>query len=472
MIVTKKTKISKKSKKTQKTQKTHNPRKILTSNMKKSISKSKLSSASTSTSTSSKVENDLKFLKELVNSKDNNSKVEILKNLISQNRIMPKEFKKYMNETKLLSFQGKSGSIIGEFKLMPNTIIKFYKFNLDVDKLFKLDECLKIDNKINETLSNLVITYLPQLFKLSQPDILKLRRNTMSIIDYGFSDIGTYTILPKIGIYDKISSKYITNFRELLEYNHHRVFSNNVFKKNNDDKKNDDKKNEEMIRDILEEYDKMMSEKINNYLETLEILQKTIYYINSDSKLSNIFIRQSSNGNKKTNSKWTLLDSIGIITDFEFIIADLEKSSYTLNKFQDNTNYFKNMIITYPRNKLKNYLLKLIGYNLMYNVRLTCNKSLKNTKCNNVFELLDYDLLCIVILFYDNILKFNKNIIESLPETKKIFLKYFKMNDNNINEKNKKLEILINMLKKDKYNINSMYSYIINKVINNFCEKF
>ena len=460
MVLSKKTKNPQKL---QKTRKSQNTGKQLLLNTKKSILKS--------TTLSTRASNAFKFLKELANSNDNNSKVEILKKLINQNRIMPDEFTKYMNNTKLLSSQGKSGSIVGEFTLMQNTIIKFYKFDLDVDKLFKLDECLKINNKINETLTNLVIKYLPKLFQLSPADILKLQRNTNTIIDYGFSDRGVYTILPKIGIYDNKSDKYITNFRELLEYNHYLVFNNNVFV-NNHDSDDNDKKNEKMIKDILEEYDTMISEKFNNYLETLEILQKTIYYINSDSKLSNIFIRQSSNGNKKINSKWTLLDSIGIITDFEFIIADLEKSSYTLNKFQDNTNYFKNMIITYPRNKLKNYLLKLIGYNLMHNVRLTCNKSLKNTKCNNIFELLDYDLLCIVILFYDNILKFNKNIIESLPETKKIFLKYFKMNDNNINEKNKKLEILINMLKKDKYNINSMYSYIINKVINNFCEKF
>jgi hypothetical protein len=128
--------------------------------------------------------------------------------------------------------------------------------------------------------------------------------------------------------------------------------------------------------------------------------------------------------------------------------------------------------MTYPRSKLNVYLLKLIGYDLMHNIRLTCNKSLKNTKCDNVFELLDYDLLCIIIYFYAYLLRINNRMIDLLPETKKIFIKYLKMNNNNINEKNKKIEILIDMLQKNKYNINNMYSYIINKIINNFCTKF
>ena len=232
MVLSKKTKNPKKL---QKTRKSQNTGKQLLSNTKKSISKS--------TTLSARDSNAFKFLKELANSNDNNSKVEILKKLINQNRIMPDEFTKYMNNTKLLSSQGKSGSIVGEFTLMQNTIIKFYKFDLDVDKLFKLDECLKINYKINEILTNLVIKYLPKLFQLSPADILKLQRNTMEIIDYGFSDIGTYTILPKIGIYDKISDKYITNFRELLEYNHYLVFNNNAFV-NNHGSDDNDKKNE------------------------------------------------------------------------------------------------------------------------------------------------------------------------------------------------------------------------------------
>jgi hypothetical protein len=99
----------------------------------------------------------------------------------------------------------------------------------------------------------------------------------------------------------------------------------------------------------------------------------------------------------------------------------------------------------------------------MHNVRLTCDKKIDRTICNNILNIFDFDILCIIIDFYAYILRINNKMIELLPKTKNIFLKYLYLDKN-------KLNILLEILMKDKYQINSMYSYVINNIIDKFCK--
>mgnify|MGYP000601165595 CR=1 FL=1 len=59
------------------------------------------------------------------------------------------------------------------------------------------------------------IKYLPNIQK---DDVDIIKKNTLNLLDYGFSNKGSYIVMDKIGI--DHDNKFLTNLLELLINNH------------------------------------------------------------------------------------------------------------------------------------------------------------------------------------------------------------------------------------------------------------
>lgn len=368
--------------------------------------------------------------------------IKLLREFIDSGKISTAEFADYIAQIKPLASQGKSGSVVGTLPHMPDSIIKMYKYKINPELLIKTNgKCIRIDNKLNELLINIIIKSLPELFKMKPDEVRILKRNTLMITQHGISDDGSFIILPKIGV--SSGGKYITNMRELIEFNHHPILVG-ILSENRDTQES-----------ILADYDLFIKEKIANYIDVLKLFQQKLNYINTDVKMTNIFIKPIPSGGDNSNTRYKRLRDRGFIVDFEMVLADLEKSSYFLGKDS------KMVITTFPRSPAKLSVLYLIGHSLDNRIRYGCDKTLKNTVCKNKLDPMDYDTLCLIIDFYAYMLRIDPKMIELLPGIYGLMVDILGSD---------KLTVLVKILKTGKYKIDKRYSFIINGIISKYCK--
>ncbi len=345
----------------------------------------------------------------------NNSKINDMQFEILNNNIIP------------LSTKGKSGSIIGYFKSKPNEVIKLFNRSINEYDIINIDKCLKLSNIFNEIIINFLVSNLDKIIPSITKDEKNLLDNhTLELLNYGISKHGSFITIPLVGL------KETTNLRELLEKNHSKLFNNISSSKK-----------------LLESYDKLMSSKIAGYFRALRVLQKYLKYVNSDVKMTNIFIRVKSL--KKSNEyKYQDLEELGLITDFELIISDLEKSSISVNELS---------ITTRARSQLKITLSRLINQGLIYDIRYSCSRILD--KCTGI-NILDIDIVMFAIDYYAFMLRMDKDFIINMPkiyETFKDILGY------------ELVEKIRNILEIGKYKIDTNYSFKIGNILQKICNK-
>lgn len=356
--------------------------------------------------------------------------VDVLKTIYNSLHVSDSHFSHLQNISIPLNKSGRSGSFIGLLKNDQTSVkvkvIKFYAGKMNVSTGIKHDQCIKISNKFNEMLINLIIPNLDKIMFITADESKLIKTHTLRLYEYGISSIGTFITMPMIGI--KYNSKLITNIRELLDENHTSLLKKAI---------------EENNLDILSEYDKFITEKITRYFEVLRILQKYLNYINSDVKLTNVFIRETtgSNNNKK-------LKEYGFITNFDLILSDLEKSSIYINDMK---------ITTIPNSKLKYLLYDLIGQGLIIDVRYGCD--IKLSKCSKI-NIMDFDLLSLIIDLLVQFILIKNDIMNYFKGLSLYFSNQIGSNQ---------FDKLHNILKDGKYEINKNYLYHITNIAKKLC---
>lgn len=401
-------------------------------------------------------------------------------------------YDKYLNNTKFNNFNsnvalfskevlGKSGASVGILENNKNMVIKTYYYDSNKKRLSipsKSPSCIIINNNLNEILINLVLKNIKNLVNLNVHELAAIKKHTNEMRDFCISDNGSSIIAPLIGFNlskfgntydllignplettfakldevmnlartDKIAPevftsnfkyvRYITNFRELLVINHLPILEKLMKSKNIAD------------HDIILLYDKFMATIVESYLNTIKILQKYIKYINTDSKLTNTFVKY----NKCKCPEFAALKEHGFIIDFKLILSDLEKSTYEINGYK---------IITYPRHPSKIILYKLIGQGLLHDVRYSCTP--KFDKICPQLTIYDFDILLFVIDLYAFYLRAAPNMLDYMETTSHVIIKI-------LNSTPRKFAILKNILQKNKYTINQHYASILNYIIIKYCK--
>jgi hypothetical protein len=177
------------------------------------------------------------------------------------------KFDKYKNN--FVSFdqkkQGFSGSVVGYLSNDQNTVIKFHNFQFtDIEKFINNTDnvCLKIDNKINEIIMNIILKNIKYIPKITDVEVKKINKHILPITDYGFSEKGVFITMPKVGF--MIDNQFITNLGELLKYNHLKII------------KNIEKEN---VKEIIDLYNDFLITMFNQYFSVIQILQKRINFI-------------------------------------------------------------------------------------------------------------------------------------------------------------------------------------------------
>ena len=321
-----------------------------------------------------------------------------------------------------LDKKGKSGGIIGYKPENPDAIIKYFTRSLYVDEIFEIADCLKISNTFNEIFINFLITNISKIIELSAFQTKKIKQHTMPLLDYGISPSkGSFISIPLIGL-NKLGQSRITNLRELLELNHIKIIPTlNV--------------------SLLVKYDKWMSKQIKSYFYAIKLLQKHLHYVNTDVKLTNVFIREN-------KQKHQPLETTGIITNFDLILSDLEKSTIIINGLK---------ITTSPRSPLKIKLAYLIGKGLIYDIRYNCGDKLNTCRKINT---LDIDLITFIIDYYAFMIRMDSLFITRMPHIYNTFAKFIGPNI---------LDKIKLVLEAGKYNIDKNYSYIIGNILQEIC---
>lgn len=370
----------------------------------------------------------------------NNSKITDARIQIMKNAITP------------LNKGGKSGSIVGYFK--PTEVTKLFIRSINEYEITSINECLKLSNIFNEMLVNFLLTNVSKIIPaITNPEKQLLERHTLPLLNYGISSSGSFITIPMVGI------NGITNLRELLEDNHSKLF------------KSQSPSLTKEIKDIndalLETYDQIMANKIAGYCNTLRVLQKYLKYVNSDVKMTNIFIRgkpvntarvskltrktSTSTTRKSRKYKNASLEGMGIITDFELIISDLEKSAMTINDLH---------ITTEARSPMKITLSGLIGQRLIYDIRYGCSDIIP--KCNSI-SILDVDIIMFIIDYYAFMLRMDSNFITRMP---KIYNTFKELLGDELMAKIK------DILEEGKYVIDTNFSFKIGKVLKKICQHY
>jgi hypothetical protein len=374
----------------------------------------------------------------IIMSNDNNT-ILLLNKLHNyyKNNIDNEKFNKYYNN--FIPFgkkkQGKSGSVVGYLKNDNNKIIKFYYYKLNENKLImNTNNCLTVDNKINEILMNVIINNINLLPKIKSKEANLVKKHTLLIDNYGFGDKGSFITMDKIGI--DYNNNFLTNLFEILIYNHIPILKNAI--KNNDVK-------------ILEIYNKFIISLISNYSKVLLILQKHINYLNTDVKLNNIFIKSVKNKNPLYNE----LREYGFLVDFIIILADLDKSFCYINGIQIISKNDSNFII--------DFILKMFNLNLLTDTRHICNYDF-NENCGKI-SIKKLDMLTFVINLYALYI-YNLTDISFLDKLN-IYLK----NDLDITKDH--FDLLLKTISKNMiyYTQKIDTAIIIKKVLNIFCKK-
>ncbi len=363
------------------------------------------------------------------------------------NNIDNDKFDKYYN--KFIPFnksvQGNSGGTVGFLSDNENKIIKINKFknNIQIEKIIKINENnVNIDYRFNEIIINFILSnfknYIPNIKK---NELLYLNKYIIKTYDFGFTQNVMYFINEKVGI--EYQDKFITNTSQLLMENHIPLLNKAI--------------NENNI-EILKMYDMLFSQKLNEFINAVIILQKYIDYINTDLKLNNIFIKKET----KKDSKFDLLRDYGFITDFRLMISDLDKASITINKMRIFPLYGNNNIIKFIRIHFLNSLHLKIRHQ-------TYKKSIykKNSFCDWI-NYNNYDLLCITISFF--VLLYN-NIKNFYSINQNHFININNLIEKQLSIEHNKYIILHNVINKKYIMFNKLLhtSFIIIQIINKYC---
>lgn len=367
----------------------------------------------------------------------NNFKILINKNINNY------KFKKYENDFIPFdkSIQGKSGAIIGYLKYNPKYVVKFtyYKDKPNYNNFFNIENCLRINNNINEIFINNILNNLDLLNLFTIKEIELIKPYILEIKDCGFSDKGTYIILPLVGFECKLldnTKKIITNLTDIFVFNH-KPLLDKAIKLNN--------------LKIITLYDTYLSLILNKYFTVLKLLQSKIEFINTDMKLNNIFISRKINN----NNKFKKLKEFGFDIDFQMIISDLDKSIYKIKGIKT---------ITIPNNPLKIKIAEKTGYGLIYHLRYKCISDFEK-KCNK-FKSIDYDILFIIIniliiLHRNNLFTNIKNYLNNTLNIIKVKLNF----DNN------ELKIFLNIINNNIFYKDKNVQFYLNLIITELCKK-
>lgn len=382
------------------------------------------------------------FRNKLINSfdKDVEKTVSNLRNLYRQQITTESDskFQTYLAKFKPFdsNVQGRSGSIVGTLSDMPNIVMKidYYKKRTKPEELIisSKDKCLMIDNRINEIFANIILSSPSKELGFTGPESTNLKKYFLPVIDSGFTNQGSYLLIPLVGI-ELQNGKYITNLKELLEQ-HLKIIS-----KNNNPK-------------IKELYGQFLVEKLSKFFSVLEIMQKKLNFVSTDLKLGNIFIRKTT----KISKKFSELDKIGLITNFDLLFTDLEKTVYNVNGID---------VLTIPNNSSKDKILKILGYDLLKLIRHQCgfdyNKFCKKTR------LYDYDKMMVMINILTTIRKYHKSYFKYLVSGNSNYMSFFRKTLRLSDKDEKQILKIINQ----PHIYPEGYSTSLNIIIAKFCKK-
>ena len=340
--------------------------------------------------------------------------------------------------------QGNSGAIVGYLKNDPKTVLKIQYYDSksskpNYDLFFKTNQCLQINNKLNEILTNNIINNLDSLNVFTKRQIEQIKPYILELKDSGFSDKGIYILLPLVGFEYKVSpntSKYVSNLTDIMVLNH-KVLLDKAISTNN--------------FSIIELYDDYLSLMLIKYFEILYLLQHKLEYINTDLKLNNVFVSRKINKNPKFNK----LKSYGFDIDFQLIISDLEKSIYKINNIKT---------ITIPNNPLRVKVADTLGYGLIYHIRYQCISDFEK-KCPKL-KTLDYDILFMII---NLLVMLHRN--NSFPKMKNYLKKTLQLIQKTLKLNNNELEIFLKIINNNIFNKDVKVQYYLNLIISEICKK-
>lgn len=199
---------------------------------------------------------------------------------------------------------------------------------------------------------------------------------------------------------------------------------------------------------FMDLYDKFMYSKLNGYFDTVKIFQKYLHFINNDTKLNNVFIKNE----KNTDTTLEPLKKEGIIIDFTPLLTDLEKSVIEINGHK---------IITYSNSPIKSKILHSIDVGLIYNVRYECNSQF-NKICPKL-TIYDFDILLLTTDLYILLLKASQDIFNYLSKTNKLIMKILNLDE-------RKFEIYKKLLINGRYNIGMGGSFHLGEIIKKYCK--
>jgi hypothetical protein len=225
--------------------------------------------------------------------------------------------------------QGRSGGIVGTLKNNSDKVLKIHLIKKHkVDDLLKCEiDNINIDYRFNEVIINYLLSNLQYVKNINKTDLNYVNQFLIKLSDFGFSDNAIYFVNDKVGVeYEKLdhSKGYITNLNDLFNENHIH-FLNKAVNENN--------------TEVIKMYDLFLTEKFEEFIKAVSILQKHFDYINSDSKLNNIFIKKDTN---KT-PKFKILKDYGLIIDFKLLYTKIKLNNNEKNSNKNKVGHFTDM---------------------------------------------------------------------------------------------------------------------------------
>lgn len=307
------------------------------------------------------------------------------------------------------NIRGYSGAIIGYIKNKPGYVMKINKISkkMNANKAVKYDVCYFLFNSFNEVLVNVLLSNLPLISKYVNFPTAELnlcKRHILKIKDVGIIDNNICLIFPLIGYKDE-KGRMNSTLKDVFVRNHLPNLIHEI--KNN---------NESQIA----LYDHYLVSVIDKYYKVMTILNRRINYINSDTKLSNIFIRKR----KNTKKIYSNLRKDGFFIDIVPLIADLDKANLDINNVK---------ILSQHKNSLLKYISKLLGYSrIIHEARYDCVSNFG--KKYKRYKLSDIDKITLMFDIYANIYQAEKRskikIIKQLNILNYYFKKIFNLSQN------------------------------------------
>jgi hypothetical protein len=336
---------------------------------------------------------------------------------------------------------GKSGAILGYLSNNVNTVIKINNmkknelYDGSLVKSYKSDKCIFLNYKINEIIISLILKNMEYFVNISEIEKKLMKNHIIDTYDYGISNKAVYITMPLVG-FNYVNpttkqEKYLTNFIDLLFYNHIPILK---------------KAYSENDTHIFELYDSFLCNSLLNYITVIKILQKYLGYMNTDIKLDNVFIRYEKNKDVSLNP----LRDRGLLIDLVLLLSDLDKSTIEIN----------NIKILADHNYLQK-LLKMINIGFTNDIRHSC-KSNFDKVCKNI-SIYDFDILSVYINVYAVLLNEIPNIFNYLPKTNKLVMESVNLDDN-------KFDVLKKLLIHGHYKLKSgPVSFRLGQIIKKYC---